>query len=140
MRVYALYMVLFPALFLVGGLLQRAPEMVSMPLGFMLLLYFPALLTLIKTRSPREAFSLDTYRDGIYLMAIFAGVIVIGIFSPGIDKNTRFKMVYSVILCVKAITIFRDRPAEDATVEAASLEAAPVKVKGGRKSRKHRTE
>jgi len=108
MRLPVLYMLLFPCFFGIGWVLAHLQPIFAFPLALLLLMYFPALLALGKTRQRLAAFTVNTLRDGCYLIAVFGLLIVaqrIGI--KYLDSKSLFPTVYPVILCVKTFTTFR---------------------------------
>ncbi len=82
--------------------------MFSYPLALLLLLYFPALLMLGITRRRLAAFTMRTLREGMFLLIIFAGIIVAEHFFLPVAQCKPFPIIYPVLLCVKMLTIFRD--------------------------------
>ena len=107
-----LYLTLFSLYFGIGNVLGRMDNHTNMmfayPLALLLLLYFPALLMLGKTRRRLEAFTMRTFREGIYFCAIFAGFLVVKCLVPALKSDSPFNMLFPVMLCVKTITIFRE--------------------------------
>ncbi len=110
LRLPALYLVLFPLYFGIGWVLSHLNKMFAYPLALLLLLYFPALLMLGKTRRRLEAFTIQTMREGMFFLAIFAGIIIAERLVPFLQQNSPFEIIFPVMLCVKTLMIFRDAP------------------------------
>ena len=110
LRLPALYMLLFPLYFGTGWAFSHLNKMFAYPLALLLLLYFPALLMLGKTRSRLEAFTITTMREGTNFLAIFAGIIVAEHLLPFLQHASPFDVIYPVMLCVKTLMTLRETP------------------------------